>query len=85
VTICAYQRQCIFGEIIDGRMRLNQYGAVVADEWQKSSIIRREIKLDAWVVMPNHFHGIVVIKNTIQECDRTRANDNHVGANALKD
>jgi putative transposase len=63
VTICAYQRQCIFGEIIDGQMRLNQYGAIVADEWQKSSIIRREIELDAWVVMPNHFHGIVMIAN----------------------
>jgi REP element-mobilizing transposase RayT len=42
-------------------MRLNQYGAIIADEWQQSSIIRREIELDAWVVMPNHFHGIVMI------------------------
>ncbi|MGF1588591.1 MAG: transposase [Pleurocapsa sp.] len=81
VTICAYQRQCIFGEIIDGQMVLNQYGAIIADEWQKSSVIRREIELDTWVVMPNHFHGIVIIKNTIRECDRARANDNPVGAN----
>jgi putative transposase len=76
VTICAHQRQCIFGEIIDGQMRLNQYGVIVADEWQKSSIIRREIELDAWVVMPNHFHGIVVMKNFVP----MNANDN-VGAN----
>jgi putative transposase len=76
VTICAYQRQCIFGDVIDGQMRLNQYGAIVADEWQKSSIIRREIELDAWVVMPNHFHGIVIIENNV------RANGNeYVGAN----
>jgi hypothetical protein len=81
VTICAYQRQCLFGEIIDGQMRLNQYGAIVADEWQKSSIMRREIELDAWVVMPNHFHGIVIIENTIRKCDRTGANDDHVRAN----
>jgi putative transposase len=39
VTICAYQRQCLFGDVVDGQMRLNQYGAIVADEWQKSSII----------------------------------------------
>ena len=63
VTICACQRQCLFGDIIDGRMILNQYGMVVANEWQKSAVIRREIELDAWVVMPNHFHGIVIINN----------------------
>ena len=75
VTICAYQRQCMFGDIVDGQMRLNQYGAIVADEWQKSSTIRQEIELDEWVVMPNHFHGIVIINNPVG------ANDNPVGAN----
>ncbi|MDJ0636071.1 MAG: transposase [Xenococcaceae cyanobacterium MO_188.B29] len=66
ITLCAEQRQCIFGDIIDGQMILNQYGAIIADEWQKSSVIRQEIELDTWVVMPNHFHGIVIInKNTI--------------------
>ncbi len=44
VTICAAQRQCLFGEIIDGQMVLNQSGMVVADEWQKSALIRWEIK-----------------------------------------
>ncbi len=66
VTICAYQRQCLFGDVVDGQMRLNQYGAIVADEWQKSSVIRREIELDQWVVMPNHFHGIVIIQNPVR-------------------
>jgi putative transposase len=65
VTICAYQRQCLFGDVVDGQIILNQYGAIVADEWQKSSVIRREIELDAWVVMPNHFHGIVIINNPV--------------------
>jgi REP element-mobilizing transposase RayT len=55
----------LFGDIVDGRMVLNQYGMVVADEWQKSVLIRREIKLDIWVVMPNHFHGIVIINNNV--------------------
>jgi putative transposase len=64
---CVHQRQCLFGEIIDGQMRFNQYGAIVNDEWQISSIIRREIKLDAWVVMPNHFYGIVIIKNIVRK------------------
>jgi len=82
VTICAYQRQCMFGDIVDGQMRLNQYGAIVADEWQKSSTIRQEIELDEWVVMPNHFHGIVIINNPVGANDNpVGANDNPVGAN----
>ncbi len=84
VTICAYQRQCLFGDVVDGRMVLNQYGAIVADEWQKSSIIRQEIELDEWVVMPNHFHGIVIIKNIVgaNGDGDVGANDNgDVGAN----
>lgn len=75
VTICAYQRQCLFGNVVDGRMVLNQYGAIVADEWQKSSVIRQEIELDGWMVMPNHFHGIVIIKNIVgQNRDRDAMN-----------
>ena len=65
MTICVEQRQCLFGDVVDGQMVLNQYGMVVADEWQKSSVIRQEIELDAWVVMPNHFHGIVIINNPV--------------------
>jgi len=72
----------MFGDIVDGQMRLNQYGAIVADEWQKSSTIRQEIELDEWVVMPNHFHGIVIINNPVGANDNpVGANDNPVGAN----
>ena len=65
VTICADRRQCVFGDVVDGQMRLNRYGEIVADEWRKSSSIRQEIELDGWVVMPNHFHGIVIINNPV--------------------
>ena len=44
-------------------MQLNDLGRIVADEWVKTADIRPEIGLDAWVVMPNHFHGIVVMIN----------------------
>jgi len=63
VTICTQNRTCLFGRIIDGKMELNDAGRMVADEWMKTATIRNEIALDAWVVMPNHFHGIVVITN----------------------
>ena len=61
VTICCDQRQNLFGEIVDGVMYLNQFGGIARDEWLKSSIIRPDIELDEYIVMPNHFHGIVII------------------------
>ncbi|MGL5939434.1 MAG: transposase [Waterburya sp.] len=61
VTICTYHKQCLFGDIENGKMYLNQIGKIVREEWLKSAQIRREIELDEWVIMPNHLHGIVVI------------------------
>ena len=61
VTICAQDRACLFGSISNGKMRLNDIGNIVAEEWMKTGEIRIGMELDAWVVMPNHFHGIIVI------------------------
>ena len=64
ITICTQNRLCLFGDIVDNQMRLNDAGEIVANEWLKTAEIRNEIELDEWVVMPNHFHGIVVITNS---------------------
>ncbi len=61
ITLCTYQRQCLFGEIMDGAMHLSPYGKIVQEEWMQSSTIRQEIELDGWVIMPDHMHGIVMI------------------------
>ena len=61
VTLCAQERLCLFGEIASGEMYLNALGHIVEEEWLRSAEIRTEILLDAFVVMPNHLHGIVVI------------------------
>lgn len=61
VTICAHGRECIFGEVVDGNMRLNDCGLIARQEWQNSAEIRTEIELDTFLVMPNHIHGIVII------------------------
>jgi putative transposase len=67
ITLCTQNRECLFGEIIVGangvlpKMILNEYGMIARDEWIKSAAIRFEIELDEFVVMPNHFHGIIVI------------------------
>lgn len=63
ITICTYNREALFGYVSDGMMVLNEYGNVVQDEWLKSTKIRKEIELDEFIVMPNHLHGILLIKN----------------------
>jgi putative transposase len=61
ITLCTYKRQCWFGEIHKGKMHLNQLGNIVKQEWLKSAQIRPNLRLDEWIIMPNHFHGIVWI------------------------
>ncbi len=63
VTIVTQDRACLFGDVVDGQMRLNECGVIVHQEWFRSANIRHEIALyaDEFVVMPNHIHGIVWI------------------------
>ncbi len=61
VTIVAHRRLPIFGEITGGVVHLNACGETCRAEWMRTATIRREIALDEFVVMPNHFHAIVMI------------------------
>ena len=65
VTICTWGRTCLFGDVVDGIMRLNDVGRIVAGEWINTAEIRREIELDAYMVMPNHVHGLIVIAGNV--------------------
>jgi len=64
ITIVTWRRESLFGEIIDGEMRLNDAGRIVWDVWQSLPARYPQIGLGAAVVMPNHFHGIVIITET---------------------
>jgi len=61
ITLCCSYREYLFGEIKDNIMILNDFGRIAYDEWIQSAKIRSEIELDEFVVMPNHFHAIVLI------------------------
>ncbi len=61
ITICAYNKECIFGEIIDGKMVLNELGKIAWNEWNKTALIRKNMKIDEYIVMPNHLHGVIII------------------------
>jgi len=67
VTICTHDRACTFGEVIEGDMRLNPYGRVVDTYWSRIPRHFPHVMLDAWVVMPNHVHGIIVITDAPSE------------------
>jgi len=59
VTVCTANRECFFAEIVDEAMELNRLGEIVEDEWHRTAILRPQVSLDAFVVMPNHVHGII--------------------------
>jgi putative transposase len=62
ITICAYNRECLFGEITGGEMRLNECGMIATACWQDISKHFPSIALDIFIIMPNHVHGIVIIQ-----------------------
>jgi len=62
VTLVAYQRQCLFGEITDGLMHLSNEGELVRRVWSELPRHFPKISMRKFVIMPNHLHGIIVIQ-----------------------
>ena len=61
ITICTYRRACLLGDVIEGDMHLNPLGNMAWQCWQAIPDHFPHAVLDAFVVMPNHVHGIVWI------------------------
>ena len=59
VTICVKNRACLFGEIRNRKMELNNAGQMVKTEWVKLPERFKNIRLHEYIVMPNHFHAIL--------------------------
>jgi REP element-mobilizing transposase RayT len=67
VTICTYRKQCWFGEIINQQMQLNQLGKIADKLWLGLARRFNYINLDYYVIMPNHLHGIIEIKQDLSK------------------
>ncbi len=67
VTICVQNRECLFGRIENGKMILNQFGEIVEKCWYEIPQHFPDVTLDEFVVMPNHVHGMVVIRNDVMK------------------
>jgi putative transposase len=65
ITICTHNRETLFGEIIDKRMHLNAAGQMVQTVWDEIPLHFPHVILDEFVVMPDHFHGIVIINDAV--------------------
>ena len=63
VTIVTWRRDCLFGEIVNGEMVLNALGKIADECWCAIPEHFPHVELGAYVVMPNHVHGIIVISN----------------------
>ncbi|MDI6451709.1 transposase [Anaerobaca lacustris] len=61
VTICVQGQTCLFGDIIDGQMRLSDGGNVVQAAWDELPDRYPGVETDAFVVMPNHIHAIILL------------------------
>jgi putative transposase len=61
VTIVTQGRECLFGEIFEGKMRLNEYGEIVEKWWNEIPIHFSNVELGVFIIMPNHVHGIIFI------------------------
>lgn len=69
ITICTKERAEYFGDVLmdDGEeysVALTDVGKIARDELLKTPDMRPQVKLDAWVIMPNHIHAIIEIRNT---------------------
>jgi len=67
VTICTKDKECLFGEVRDGKMTLNEAGEKAEEYWKKIEKLHDFVKLGAFVVMPNHIHGIIFIEQNNED------------------
>lgn len=63
ITICCQNRICRFGNVVDGKMMLNEFGIVAYNEWVKLSERFSNFELDVFQIMPNHMHGIILLND----------------------
>ena len=72
VAICTQNRECFFGKIAAGKMELSNIGIIADLLWHEIKNHAKNIELDAFVVMPNHIHGILILNG-----------NNKINANAI--
>jgi putative transposase len=65
ITICTANRECLFGEIVDGEMKLSHAGVIAYILWTEIPYHTSFVELGDFVVMPNHIHGILILDKPV--------------------
>jgi putative transposase len=63
ITICVQYMRCIFGHIEQKEMIMNEFGEIAYRQWEQLPERWPHIELGAFQVMPNHFHGIIIVND----------------------
>jgi putative transposase len=71
ITICLQGRECLLGTVVGEKIQLNDAGLMVEKWWLELPNKYSEVEIDAAVIMPNHFHGIVLITGAGQPAGAT--------------
>jgi putative transposase len=61
VTICTYNKMCVFGKVSEDKAILSSIGNIAQKCWEDIPTHFPNVELDEYVIMPNHIHGIIVI------------------------
>ena len=64
ITIVTQGRLGLFGDVVDGEMRLNDAGGMVRRVWDGMPDRFPSVEMDEFVVMPNHVHGVIFIRQS---------------------
>lgn len=62
MTICVKNRQCVLGEVVADQVHLSPQGSIVKEHWYDLPNHYRNCRLDEFIIMPNHVHGIIEIR-----------------------
>ncbi len=71
ITLVVKNRENIFGDIKHGKMILNDFGLIAQAEWENTALIRKNVTLGSYIVMPNHFHAIIQINYRLKPQEHT--------------
>jgi len=83
ITLCVQNRRCLFGQVVDRSMVLNELGRIVATEWRRTAEIRPNVAVDEFVVIPNHFHALLAMERSRRGVSHTPSEKFHSPAHTL--
>ena len=82
VTILTKDRKHYFGNVVDGKLIHSNIANIVIEEWLNTALLRSNVELDEWVLMPNHLHSIMINKSQ-ENLDSNDDNQSILRSNSL--